>query len=411
MRSLYAPLQTRLKSSLTYLAPDAAAPRDVPTPLLFVASKWAAEEPVAQQFAPLLRVLSAHGFGSLLMDVDPSDGVPEAAPNAIAALEQEIVRLLHSPPADVGVAPFPPVLFAAGPMCAVAEAYASSHPLTAMQLLNPPLSMARAAERFPAQFAGSPPVQEFDFEAHFPVRVVWTADEIAWQTERQIPWYVVHRIEHAREDVADESLDRYEWPDMDAGAVDTLHWLELDAGLARGGIDAHARGHGDEDGGGHQIGDDGEEGSRGTPATAGSTYPVPAWFLEGDYAFTTTGSKRMPLRLHEPHLEEQFARGSGKGGQKVNRVANKVLLKHLPTGMRVQSHATRDRTLNRGIARKLLSMKLEVLVKKDWPLGAPKSVLQNKHDRLRRRKRDRMKKQRQTGDAGRAADGKKKGAA
>lgn len=40
---------------------------------------------------------------------------------------------------------------------------------------------------------------------------------------------------------------------------------------------------------------------------------------------------RVPVVL-EDHLEERFVRGSGPGGQNVNKTANCVVLKHLPSG-------------------------------------------------------------------------------
>lgn len=140
-----------------------------------------------------------------------------------------MVSLLRNPPAEVGPMPFPPALLAQGPACAVAETYASSHPLSALQLINPPLSMQRAAQRYPNLFRTALP--EFDFEAHFPVRVVWTADELAAQAQEGVPWFEVHRIEHQREEEADESLDRYEWPSLEHGAEETMEWLESEVGL------------------------------------------------------------------------------------------------------------------------------------------------------------------------------------
>lgn len=126
--------------------------------------------------------------------------------------------------------PFPPALIAYGAACPIAEAYASSYPLSALQLINPPVSMERAKQRYPHLFGGSN-IREFDFEATFPVRVTWTPDELAWQAQQQIPWYEVHRIEHQREDAADESLDRYEWDSFEHGVQDTVCWLEDEAGL------------------------------------------------------------------------------------------------------------------------------------------------------------------------------------
>ena len=37
--------------------------------------------------------------------------------------------------------------------------------------------------------------------------------------------------------------------------------------------------------------------------------------------------------LVDSELEESFIRGTGPGGQNVNKLANCVLLKHLPTGV------------------------------------------------------------------------------
>ena len=50
--------------------------------------------------------------------------------------------------------------------------------------------------------------------------------------------------------------------------------------------------------------------------------------LAGDSAVDRS---RFP-RLEERELEERFVRGSGPGGQSVNKTANCVSLKHLPTG-------------------------------------------------------------------------------
>lgn len=40
--------------------------------------------------------------------------------------------------------------------------------------------------------------------------------------------------------------------------------------------------------------------------------------------------------LNEEHLEEQFVRGSGPGGQATNKTSNCVVLKHIPTGVVVK---------------------------------------------------------------------------
>lgn len=70
---------------------------------------------------------------------------------------------------------------------------------------------------------------------------------------------------------------------------------------------------------------------------------------------------QLPRRstVDEKDLEEAFLKGSGPGGQKINKTASAVQLKHLPTGTVVKSQATRSRSQNRTIARRLLADKLE----------------------------------------------------
>ena len=42
--------------------------------------------------------------------------------------------------------------------------------------------------------------------------------------------------------------------------------------------------------------------------------------------------------LVEDELEERYTKGSGPGGQNVNKMSNAVFLKHLPTGLWVKCH-------------------------------------------------------------------------
>ncbi|TKA78991.1 hypothetical protein B0A49_01542 [Cryomyces minteri] len=67
--------------------------------------------------------------------------------------------------------------------------------------------------------------------------------------------------------------------------------------------------------------------------------------------------------VNESDIEEAFLRGSGPGGQKINKTSCAVQLKHLPTGMVVKSQETRSRTQNRKIARRILAEKIELMEK------------------------------------------------
>ncbi|CAI4210390.1 unnamed protein product [Parascedosporium putredinis] len=64
----------------------------------------------------------------------------------------------------------------------------------------------------------------------------------------------------------------------------------------------------------------------------------------------------------EDEIEEVFVKGSGPGGQKLqNKTNSAVQIKHLPTGIVVKSQATRSRSENRAIARKVLAQRLDEL--------------------------------------------------
>jgi protein subunit release factor B len=85
-------------------------------------------------------------------------------------------------------------------------------------------------------------------------------------------------------------------------------------------------------------------------------------------AFTTsaaTHEKALPPRrkILDNEITESFLRGTGPGGQKINKTSCAVQLKHLATGIVVKSQHTRSREQNRKYARLLLGEKLDELEK------------------------------------------------
>ncbi|KIL91060.1 polypeptide chain release factor [Fusarium avenaceum] len=83
--------------------------------------------------------------------------------------------------------------------------------------------------------------------------------------------------------------------------------------------------------------------------------------------FTTTSAylaKALPPRPKPPpesEIEESYVKGSGPGGQKINKTNSAVQLKHVPTGIVVKSQATRSRDQNRKHARELLAQRVDDL--------------------------------------------------
>jgi peptide chain release factor len=85
-------------------------------------------------------------------------------------------------------------------------------------------------------------------------------------------------------------------------------------------------------------------------------------------AFTATAAaceKALPPRrkIADHEITEAFLRGTGPGGQKINKTSCAVQLKHLATGIVVKSQHTRSREQNRKFARLLLGEKLDELEK------------------------------------------------
>jgi protein subunit release factor B len=93
--------------------------------------------------------------------------------------------------------------------------------------------------------------------------------------------------------------------------------------------------------------------------------------------------KMQRLGIREADLVEKFIHGGGKGGQKINKAASCVYLKHLPTGIEVKCQAERSQILNRFLARRILAEKIEQKV-----LGE-ESIQVQEIEKIRRQKRKR----------------------
>jgi protein subunit release factor B len=96
-------------------------------------------------------------------------------------------------------------------------------------------------------------------------------------------------------------------------------------------------------------------------------------------------SRMLKLNILEEDLKETFILGSGAGGQKVNKTASCVYIKHLPTGLEVKCQKERSRNLNRFFARRLLCEKIEAITLKE------KSKKQQEIEKIKRQKRKRSK--------------------
>ncbi len=67
------------------------------------------------------------------------------------------------------------------------------------------------------------------------------------------------------------------------------------------------------------------------------------------------------LEIRQEDVIERFIRSGGAGGQKINKTSTAVYLKHIPTGLEVKMQKERSQALNRFLAWRLLTEKVEEL--------------------------------------------------
>ena len=93
-------------------------------------------------------------------------------------------------------------------------------------------------------------------------------------------------------------------------------------------------------------------------------------------------------KIQEADLEEAFILGSGSGGQKINKPASCVQLRHASSGTVIKCQAARSREVNRWLARQELAERL--LERRAEAI----STRRQEAERIRRQKRRRSRRQR-----------------
>lgn len=89
------------------------------------------------------------------------------------------------------------------------------------------------------------------------------------------------------------------------------------------------------------------------------------------------------LNIKEQDIIEHFILGSGSGGQKINKTASTVYLKHIPTGIELKCQESRSQETNRYYARKRLCEQIHPTLCNEL------SSTQKKIEKLKRQKQKR----------------------
>lgn len=100
---------------------------------------------------------------------------------------------------------------------------------------------------------------------------------------------------------------------------------------------------------------------------------------------TALEARMAALGIVDADLLEKFVRGSGAGGQKINKTSNCVFLKHLPTGVCIKCQLDRSREMNRFLARRELCEQLESIAE-GTAVAKTQAI-----EKLRRQKRPRSR--------------------
>lgn len=224
--------QGRSKSSWVQHQPSVLAAREVPTPIVLLsASQWSRQPKSTDDLSSFIKHFTTRGWTVTCLDLDPDHLPSDSSESILSAFESELKEQLTK----LDTTPFPPLLIAKDLSTLIAEQYVSSNPLSALVLVNPPLTPEDACEQDVAEASTSrrlpTTLKPFDYNITFPCLVLWTKEVAS-----KLAFWDAHRIEHAKEDEADGSLDRQivnlesEGEEEAAGPNEVRKWAE-DCGM------------------------------------------------------------------------------------------------------------------------------------------------------------------------------------
>ena len=104
---------------------------------------------------------------------------------------------------------------------------------------------------------------------------------------------------------------------------------------------------------------------------------------------TSLDQRMAALGIDPGDLLEKFVRGSGAGGQTINKTSNCVFLKHLPSGIAIKCQLERSREMNRFLARRELCDQMDTII--NGKLSAKTQEI----EKIRRQKRQRSRRSKQ----------------
>ena len=96
------------------------------------------------------------------------------------------------------------------------------------------------------------------------------------------------------------------------------------------------------------------------------------------------------LRIDPGRIEEQFVRGGGPGGTKINKTSNCVLLRYAPLDLVVRCQRDRRRAVNRFLALRELVDRIEMQTSPETSVRL-KEIDRRRRNKARRKRRSRSR--------------------
>lgn len=146
--------------------PSPSAPREVPTPLVFVsASQW--DDSSAEGMRKFAGLFSERGYTCLEIDL----ALPEDRSSSDTMMQHFEAELASH--VRLAAIPFAPVIIARSAGTLIAQTYISSHPASGLILISPPATNAAVSSSglLPS------PIPEFNFETKFPLTILCAEEE------------------------------------------------------------------------------------------------------------------------------------------------------------------------------------------------------------------------------------------
>ncbi|KAF8078457.1 hypothetical protein FPV67DRAFT_1465345 [Lyophyllum atratum] len=157
----------RRLSSTIVRSPPRSAPREAPTPLVFVSAKeW---DPISSSgMTYFSSMLAEKGYTCLQTDLSlPADSINDSV-NLMRHFESDLRQQIR-----LSTMPFPPIIFARSLACLIAQTYISSQPASGLFLISPPASNVSVPKsRLPTT------LPDYDFEPKFPIGIMAKAEEM-----------------------------------------------------------------------------------------------------------------------------------------------------------------------------------------------------------------------------------------